>query len=99
MVKGLDSPLSEWGMPYLRFLLASVTGSAVWVAVFVALGYAFWQSLDKALEIAKRGNLGLLAIAALVAALVFGYRLMRRPELRGRLRVRFVRALGYPIRR
>ena len=86
-------------MPYLRFLLASVAGSAVWVAAFVALGYVFWRSLDSALAIAKRGNLGLLAFAAVVAALVFGYRLLRRPELRGRLRVRFLRALGYPIRR
>ena len=86
-------------MPYPRFLLASVTGTAVWVAAFVTLGYVFWQSLDTALAIAKRGNLGLLAFAALVVVLVFGYRLLRRPELRGWLRVRFLRALGYPIRR
>ncbi len=86
-------------MPYLRFLGASVIGSGLWVAAFVSLGYVFWQSLDEALDIAKRGNLGFLAVAATLVALVFAYRLVRRPELRGRLRVRILRALGYPIRR
>ncbi len=86
-------------MSYLRFLGASVIGAGAWSATFVALGYVFWRSLDQAIEIAKRGNLGFLAVVILIVAVVFGYRLARRRELRSRLRIRILRALGWPIRR
>ena len=71
---------------YLRFLGASLVGSGAWSAAFVALGYIFWRSLHNALDIAKRGNTGLLAFVALVAVVWGGHRLIRHPEDRKRLR-------------
>ncbi|MFN2469960.1 MAG: DedA family protein [Gaiellaceae bacterium] len=86
-------------VPYTRFLGASLLGAGLWSAAFVALGYVFWRSLDQALEIAKRGNLGLLAFVAL-AGLVFGaYRLLHGRTSRARLRLRVLRLLGRRRRR
>jgi membrane protein DedA with SNARE-associated domain len=75
-------------VPYGRFLAASLVGSAAWSAVFVALGYVFWRSFHRALDIAKQGNIGFLVFAALVALAIFGYRLGRYPESRAELRRR-----------
>ena len=81
-------------MPYLRFVAASVAGAAVWSAAFVTLGYVFWQSLDRALDLAKRGNLGLGIVLSVVAGAVFAYRWARRADLRGRIRFRIRRLFG-----
>jgi membrane protein DedA with SNARE-associated domain len=86
-------------MPYLRFLGASFVGAGAWSIAFVTLGYVFWRSLDTVIEVTKQGNLGLLAFVLLVGAAVAGYRVARRRDLRARLRIRFLRALGWPIRR
>ncbi len=73
-------------VPYGRFLLASIVGSGLWAATFVTLGYVFWRSFDRALEIAKQGNVGIF-IVFVVAATLFGlYRLKKDPELRQRAR-------------
>lgn len=41
------------------------------------LGFLFWMSVDKALEIAKQGALAGGATAALAACAIFAYRLVR----------------------
>ena len=71
---------------YGRFLAASIVGSGIWSATFVTLGYVFWRSFDRALEIAKQGNVGLFVVAAAVALLVGAYRLVKDEQLRARVR-------------
>jgi membrane protein DedA with SNARE-associated domain len=63
--------------PADRFIALAVVGTGLWSAAFVLLGYLFWQSLDEALAIAKRGSLALGGAVALVIALVAGYRYLR----------------------
>jgi membrane protein DedA with SNARE-associated domain len=75
-------------VPYGRFLAASLAGTAVWSAVFVTLGYVFWRSFHRALDIAKQGNIGFLVFVALLALAIAGYRLGRHPESRAELRRR-----------
>jgi undecaprenyl-diphosphatase len=63
--------------PRGRFVALAGLGTGLWSATFVLLGYLFWQSLDDAIAIAKRGSLALGGIIALVIALVAGYRYLR----------------------
>jgi membrane protein DedA with SNARE-associated domain len=73
---------------YGRFLAASLAGAGLWSAAFVALGYIFWRSFSRALDIAKQGNIGFLVFVVLVALVVAVYRLGRHPESRAELRRR-----------
>ena len=50
-------------MPLRRFLLADVIGAGLWATTFCVLGYLFWRSLDRALELLQAGKLGLLGVA------------------------------------
>jgi undecaprenyl-diphosphatase len=75
-------------VPYGRFLAASLAGSALWSAAFVALGYIFWRSFHRALDIAKQGNIGFLVFVVIVGLAVAAYRLGRHPESRAELRRR-----------
>ena len=75
--------------PRGRFVALAGLGTGLWSATFVLLGYLFWQSLDEAIAIAKRGSLALGGSIALVIALVASYR-----YLRDRSRVRSPEAPG-----
>jgi undecaprenyl-diphosphatase len=81
-------------VPYGRFLAASILGSGVWAATFVTLGYVFWRSFDRALEIAKQGNVGIGAVLVLAAVLFGAYRLKKDAELRQRARRWVAEQLG-----
>jgi undecaprenyl-diphosphatase len=70
--------------PLRRFLALAVGGTGLWSASFVLLGYVFWQSLDEALAIAKRGSLALGGAIALLIALIAGYRYLRERSGRDR---------------
>lgn len=70
--------------PPSRFVALAVVGTGVWSATFVLLGYLFWQSLDEALAIAKRGSLALGGTVALVLALVAVYSYLRDRASRAR---------------
>jgi undecaprenyl-diphosphatase len=73
-------------MPLRRFVLADIVGAGLWATTFCVLGYLFWRSLDRALELIRAGKLGALGVAAL-AAIGFGvYRLVKHPEDRRRVR-------------
>jgi undecaprenyl-diphosphatase len=66
-----------------RFAALAVIGTGLWSAAFVLLGFAFWQSLDEAIAIAKHGSLALGAAVVLLVGSVAGYRYLRgrgRPE-------------------
>jgi undecaprenyl-diphosphatase len=77
--------------PAGRFVALAGLGTGLWSAAFVLLGYLFWQSLDEAIAIAKRGSLALGGTVAVVIGLLTGYRYlhdrarrMRAPDSRGR---------------
>ena len=81
-------------LPYLRFLGASIIGAGLWSAAFVLLGYISGRSLHRAIELAKKGNIGIFAFFVLVAAVVAGYKLARNPKLRARVRRELNKRLG-----
>lgn len=64
-------------MPFRRFALVDAVGAGLWASAFSVLGYVSWRSLDHALELARRGNLGLAAFLVLVLGGIAGYRLVR----------------------
>jgi len=73
-------------MAFRRFALVDAVGAGLWATAFSLLGFACWQSIDRALELASRGKLG-LGVVLLVALLTFAvYRLAR--DRRSRQRVR-----------
>jgi undecaprenyl-diphosphatase len=63
--------LGSSGVPWRRFLPYAVIGSGLWSALFVTLGYLFWQSLDKLLSLVKQGALAFGFVVAIVVAIVF----------------------------
>jgi membrane protein DedA with SNARE-associated domain len=85
------------GVPARRFLPIAYLAAAIWAGTFVFLGYAFWQSFETVVSIAKNGALGLGAFGALLAGVVVGLRWLRSPTNRARLerawRTRSVRLL------
>jgi undecaprenyl-diphosphatase len=83
--------------PAGRFLALAGVGTGLWSAAFVLLGYLFWESLDEAVAIAKRGSLALGAAVAVVIGMVAGYRYVRGRGGRGRERGRSGRALGLRV--
>jgi undecaprenyl-diphosphatase len=73
-------------MPLRRFVLADIVGAGLWATTFCVLGYLFWRSLDRALELIRAGKLGALGVAVLVAIAFGAYRLVKHPEDRQRVR-------------
>jgi undecaprenyl-diphosphatase len=73
-------------MPFRRFALADLIGSGLWATAFTLLGFVFWQSLDHALELVRRGKLGLAVLLVVGVTATIIYRLARDPNSRRRLR-------------
>ncbi len=69
--------------PAGRFAAVAAIGTGLWSAAFVLLGFAFWQSFDQAIAVAKQGSLALGAVVLLAVALIAGYRRLRRRADRG----------------
>jgi undecaprenyl-diphosphatase len=89
-------------MPLRRFVFADIIGAGLWATTFCVLGFLFWRSLDRALELVQAGKFGLFGLFAIVA-IGFGiYRLVKHPEDRVRIRgwlrglLAFGRARGAP---
>jgi membrane protein DedA with SNARE-associated domain len=79
---GLVRPLAPFlagasRYPAGRFTAAAVAGTGLWSTAFVLLGYLFWQSIDQAIAIAKRGSLVLAGTVALLVCLVIVYRYLQ----------------------
>jgi undecaprenyl-diphosphatase len=72
-------------MPFGRFALVDAVGAGLWATAFSLLGYAFWESLDRAVELARRGKLALAAVVIVTLAAVAAYHLFRNPQSRRRL--------------
>jgi membrane protein DedA with SNARE-associated domain len=65
-------------MPFGRFLAVDVVGAGLWAAAFCLLGFVFWQSFDRIIELAGRGQLVLGVVLALAAAAYLVYRRLWR---------------------
>ncbi|HET9102450.1 MAG TPA: DedA family protein [Solirubrobacteraceae bacterium] len=63
------------GMPAKRFVPITGLAAGVWAATFSTLGYVFWPSLDRLLELTSQGS---TAIALTLTAILAGGVLVRR---------------------
>ena len=73
-------------MPYRRFIPYDVVAAGLWSAGFCLLGYVFWQSLNRVLDLAKKGALAFATVVGVVVAGVALYRYLREPDNRARVR-------------
>lgn len=73
------------GMPLRRFVPYDVLAAGAMGTLFCMIGYVFWHSLDKVLEIAKTGALALGTTIVAVVALVAAVRWLRDDDNRRRL--------------
>jgi undecaprenyl-diphosphatase len=73
------------GMPLRRFLPYDILAAGGMVTLFALLGYVFWHSLDKVLEIARKGLLALGITIAVVVAIVAAVQWLRDADNRRRL--------------
>ena len=73
------------GMPMRRFLPYDVLAAGIMVSAFSLLGYLFWRSLDRVLEIARQGTFALGAVITVVVVIVVAVRWLRVEENRARL--------------
>jgi undecaprenyl-diphosphatase len=83
-------------MPFRRFLPFDVLGAGLWATVFILLGYVFWHSLDRVLELAKQGAFGLGLVISVVVGLVWVVRHFREEENRANFEAGLMRALDRP---
>lgn len=87
------------GMRYRRFLPYSVLGTGLWAGTFTLLGYFFYQSFDRAAQIAGRATFAFgLAVGASVLV-VWAVRRLRVPENRARMGAWFARQGDRPLLR
>jgi membrane protein DedA with SNARE-associated domain/membrane-associated phospholipid phosphatase len=73
------------GMPLRRFVPYDVLAAGAMGTLFCMVGFVFWHSLDKVLEIAKKGALALGTTIVVVVAIVAAARWLRQDENRDRL--------------
>jgi undecaprenyl-diphosphatase len=88
-------------MPLRRFLPYDVLGAGAWAITFCVLGYVFWRSFDRLTAWVSRGLFAFAFGVALIAGVVFVFRLAHSAELRQRTRgwlvVQFDRPLLRPL--
>ncbi|HUJ33745.1 MAG TPA: DedA family protein [Solirubrobacteraceae bacterium] len=65
-------------MPARRFLPATIVAAGLWAVACTLLGYAFWNSLDRAVELARGGSFAVAAIVVLAAAGTYAVKRRRR---------------------
>jgi membrane protein DedA with SNARE-associated domain len=62
--------LGSSGVRWRRFVPYAIVGSGLWSALFVGLGYVFWQSLDRLLGWVKQGAFAFGTVVVVVVAIV-----------------------------
>lgn len=78
--------LGSGGVSWRRFLPYAVVGSGLWSALFVTLGYAFWQSLDRLLGWVKQGAFGFGTVVVVAVGIVAAIHWLGVEDNRRRLR-------------
>jgi membrane protein DedA with SNARE-associated domain len=74
-------------MPFGRFFPFDVIAAGAWATTFCLLGYFFWHSFDRVVDIAKKGAFALGTTVAVIVVAVVAYRYLRVPENRHRARI------------
>lgn len=74
------------GMTLRRFLPYDILGAGLWSSIFVLLGFIFWRSFDRVIELAEQGAVALGFVIAFVVGVVAAVRWLRVPENRRRAR-------------
>jgi membrane protein DedA with SNARE-associated domain len=92
------------GLAYRRFIPYSIVGTGLWATAFCVLGYIFWRSFDRVVDIAGRAVFGFGVTVALIVGIVVAYK--QRREIRDWLfahqrhpLVRPLFAIGRPVYR
>jgi membrane protein DedA with SNARE-associated domain/membrane-associated phospholipid phosphatase len=92
------------GLAYGRFIPYSIIGTGLWATTFCVLGYVFWRSFDRVVDIAGQAVFGFGVTVALIVGIVVAYR--NRREIRDWLLaheqhplVRPLFAIGRPVYR
>ncbi|MBF6618976.1 MAG: DedA family protein, partial [Patulibacter sp.] len=83
------------GVHARRFVPYSVVGSGLWAALFVTLGYVFWQSLDQLLTWAKQGAFAFGTVVVIVVTAIAVTHWLREPEHREQA-AEWLRRAGLP---
>jgi membrane protein DedA with SNARE-associated domain/membrane-associated phospholipid phosphatase len=68
------------GLAYRRFLPYSIVGTGLWATTFCVLGYIFWRSFDRVVDIAGQAVFGFGVTVGLIVGIVVVYK--RRHEIR-----------------
>ena len=55
-------------MPARRFIPATIVAAGIWAFACTMLGYVFWNSFDRAVELAKQGSFVIAGLVVLVVA-------------------------------
>jgi membrane protein DedA with SNARE-associated domain/membrane-associated phospholipid phosphatase len=76
-------------LPLRRFLPYDIIAAGAWATVFSLLGYIFWRSFNRVIDIAKKGALAFATVAGVIVGGIALYRYLRVPANRARVR-RFV---------
>ncbi|HVE68591.1 MAG TPA: bifunctional DedA family/phosphatase PAP2 family protein [Solirubrobacteraceae bacterium] len=69
-------------LPLRSFLPYDILAAGIWSTTFCLLGFFFWRSFDKVVEVAKKGALAFGTTVGLVIAAIAAYRYLRVPENR-----------------
>jgi membrane protein DedA with SNARE-associated domain len=69
-------------LPFGRFFPYDVIAAGAWATTFSLLGYIFWRSFDRVVDIAKKGAFAFGATVAVIVGAVIAYRYLRVPENR-----------------
>jgi membrane protein DedA with SNARE-associated domain len=64
-------------MPLRRFLPATIVAAGVWAVACTLLGYVFWNSLDRAVELAREGSLAIAGVVAVTVAVTYAVKRWR----------------------
>jgi membrane protein DedA with SNARE-associated domain/membrane-associated phospholipid phosphatase len=68
------------GLAYRRFIPYSIVGTGLWATIFCVLGYVFWRSFDKVVDIAGQAVFGFGVTVALIVGIVVVFK--ARHEIR-----------------
>lgn len=72
-------------MSVRQFLAYDVIGAGLWGSTFAVLGFVFWNSLNKVLDIAKKGSLILAVVIVVIVGIVAAVKWLRDPDNREKL--------------
>src|SRR5580704_55814 len=65
-------------MPARRFVPATIAAAGMWAVACCLLGFVFWNSFDRAVDLAQQGSVAIAGLVVLAAAATYGVKRWRR---------------------